>query len=191
VDAQVGVLLEQLKQRGMDQNTMIVILSDHGESFGEHGLFQHLNALYWEAIHVPFIIYWPGHVPAGLRVDRPVSITSLPASLLDLAGMDPGLFPNPSLVKLWENPTIEWPDPVAELAQIPWSPTQNPSAHGAMKSVITKQWHYIVHEKFGAEIYDWNKDPQELNNLINQPDMQESISQIRDYLNDLLTNANN
>lgn len=191
VDEQIGLLLEQLKQRGMDKNTMVVILSDHGKSFGEHGLFQHLNALYWEAIHVPFIIYWPGHVPAGLRVDRPVSITSLPASLLNLIGIDAGLFPSPPLTMLWKDPSIDWPDPVAELAQIPWSPPQNPSAHGAMKSVITPQWHYIVHEKFGAEIYDWNKDPRELNNLINQPDMQDTITQIRGYLDGLLANANN
>ena len=191
VDVQIGVLLKELKKRGIDKNTMVVILSDHGELFGEHGLFQHLNALYWEAIRVPFIIYWPGHVPAGVRVDRPVSITSLPATLLNLSGIDSGLFPNLPLAKLWKDPTIDWPDPVAELAQIPWSPTQNPSAHGAMKSVITPQSHYIVHERFGAEIYDWNKDSQELNNLINQPDMQDTITHIRDYLNGLLANQNN
>ena len=190
VDEQIGDLLANLQKRGLKRDTLLIIVSDHGEAFGEHSLFQHLNALYREVIYVPLIIWWPGHVPAGVRIDQPISIASIPATLLDLIGENNQTnFPLPSLAKLWEDPNTEWKYPISELAFIPWSPPNNPSAHGSMKSVISPNWQYILHEKFGSEIYNWRDDPEEVNNLINDPKMQEIIAQSKDYLNGLLANA--
>ena len=58
------------------------IVGDHGEAFGEHGLALHRNSLYREEIQVPLIFRWPGRVPDGVRVARPVSNAALAATVV-------------------------------------------------------------------------------------------------------------
>jgi arylsulfatase A-like enzyme len=192
VDHHIDQLMDELEARGLAENTLVVITSDHGESFGEHGLLQHTNSLYREVIHVPLIIWWPGHVPEGVRVDESVTIAALPATLLDLAtGDEQTLFPGPPLGRLWDaSKTIsDWPYPIAELAHHPWSPVQNPSAHGDIRSALSSKWHYITHEKFGEELYDWPTDLQETLNLADRPDMQTVTEQFKTYLEGLVSHA--
>ncbi len=64
VDDYLQKLMEELDEHGMAKNTLVVITSDHGESLGQHHLETHGRALYWELIHVPLVMYYPGHVPA-------------------------------------------------------------------------------------------------------------------------------
>ncbi len=190
-DEQIDRLLGELEARGLAENLLVVITSDHGESFGEHGLLQHTNALYPEVLHVPLIFWWRGHVPEGERVAEPVSISALPATLLDLIGAEgQAQFPGPPLTELWADPqaNTDWPYPLAELVQHPWLPEQNPSAHGAMRSVLTPNWHYITHETFGEELYDRQADPQETMNLVDTADMQTVTEQLRLYLDRLKAN---
>jgi arylsulfatase A-like enzyme len=185
VDEQIDKLLSELESRGLAENLLVVILSDHGESFGEHGLLQHTNSLYREVIHVPLILWWPGHLPEGEQVAEPVSISALPATLLDLIDIEgQAQFPGPSLTELWTDPqaATDWPHPIAELVQHPWLPTQNPSAHGAMRSVLSPEWHYITHETFGEELYDQLADPQETVNLADTAGVQLVTDELRSYL---------
>ncbi len=104
-DDQVGSLLAGLRKRGRAQNTLFILVADHGECFGDHSLLEHRNALYRELVHVPLMISWPGKVPAGLRLDGAVSTDSLPATVLDLLGASSSNpqnnFPGPSLAGLW------------------------------------------------------------------------------------------
>ena len=166
VDDQIQALMVQLKRRGLDRNTVVVITSDHGESLGEHGLMTHGNALYRELIHVPLIFWAPGSIPAGKKIDTPVSLTSLPATLLDEVGEKPHPdFPQPSLVQLWNraSPEGDWPDPLSELAQLPWNPTF-PDYYGPMESISTAHWHYIRGGKFGDELFPCcEEEPEQLN----------------------------
>jgi arylsulfatase A-like enzyme len=83
LDLQIGRLLDELGKRGLYENTMVVITSDHGESFGDHGLVGHGSSLYEDQIHVPLIVKWPGKGQAA-RDDHEVSLTSLGA-LIDTA----------------------------------------------------------------------------------------------------------
>ena len=69
VDDFIGRLMEELGRRGLAQNTLVIITSDHGEALGQHHLRTHGKALYWEQIHVPLAIWYPGHVPAGITVN--------------------------------------------------------------------------------------------------------------------------
>jgi arylsulfatase A-like enzyme len=64
-----------------------VILSDHGEEFGEHGRFQHGGAVFEESLRVPLLFYGPGRIPAGRRIDAPVSLIDIAPTLLDLVGV--------------------------------------------------------------------------------------------------------
>ena len=174
VDDQIGRLLDELERRGQGRNTIVVITSDHGEMLGEHELYLHRNCLYREAIHVPLLVRWPGQVPAGRRITQPVSIASIPATLAELAGAAQGSpFPGPSLATWWQSaePPAEWPDPLAELEKFPFEPVQRePAYHGAMKSLVSPQWHYIEHEKFGQQLFDWHNDRAQSNSLTATPE---------------------
>ena len=85
-DKYIGELFAALGQRGLKDNTLIIITSDHGESLWQHGLATHGKALYRELIHVPLIVLQPHHVPSGLRVEPLVSTASIPATVLSLIG---------------------------------------------------------------------------------------------------------
>jgi arylsulfatase A-like enzyme len=167
VDQQVANLMADFAKRGLTQNTLVVITSDHGECFGDHGLLAHWNALYKEVIRVPLIYYWPGEIPQGVRINKPVSATSLPATVLDLAGIKPDVvFPIPSVAQLWRQPNMDpaWPDPLSEIGQNLDLPESYPAYQGWLKAIVSPQWHLIVSQKLQPELYDWNGDPQELRN---------------------------
>jgi len=185
VDNEIGRLLDELDRSGVGQNTIVVITSDHGEMLGEHDLYLHRNCLYREAIHVPLMIRWPGRVPAGRRIAHPVSIASIPATLAELVGLEPQPFPGPSLAALWQssNPPADWPDPLAELEKFPFEPVKRePAYHGAIKSLVSPEWHYIEHEKFGQELFHWHDDPKQSNNLAASPSDRVVVEQFADQL---------
>src|SRR5262249_3466064 len=83
LDEQLGILLDKLKNQHLLENTLIVVTSDHGEQFGEHGLFDHANSLYRPLLHVPLVISYPPRVPASIRISHPVTLVNLPSTILD------------------------------------------------------------------------------------------------------------
>ncbi len=82
-DAQFGALLDELERRNLDGHTIIVILSDHGEGFGDHGKFKHGQQVYEEAVHVPLVLSIPGSGLAG-RHRETVETRKLAGTLLKL-----------------------------------------------------------------------------------------------------------
>ncbi len=191
VDDSIGKLLAALKAQDLLKDTLVVVTSDHGESFGEHGLFLHRNALYRPTLQVPLIFWWPGHIPAGVRVSQPVSNIALAATLADLMGEgEKYSFVGPSLRILWENGTpVPWPLPQAELAQLPFEFPSSPCRYGRMESLLDSHWHYIVHEKYGAELYEWNTDPRENSNFANTPAGVELVSRFANRLQQRLAKS--
>src|SRR5262249_10859476 len=73
-DQTIGELLDALRSAGLLDRTLIVVTSDHGEEFLEHGNKTHRKALYEESIHVPLIVWASAGLPRGARVDTPVSL---------------------------------------------------------------------------------------------------------------------
>lgn len=170
-DQQIQNLLDELDRRGVLENTIVVITSDHGELFGEHGLWEHHNSLYRPVIYVPLIIWHPESVPQGVRIPTAVSNVSLPVTLMDMLGYaDQTEFPGPSLVDLWtgSGSAAQWPDPIAEMAESSWVNPNHLSINGDMTSVISNDWQYIEHEFNGVELYNLNGDPDQLNNLADE-----------------------
>jgi len=86
-DAEVGRLLAWLEDKGLADETVVVLTSDHGEAFGEYGSFDHLTC-YENITHVPLIIRAPGRFPEGKRVSGLVCGTDIYATLLELAGIE-------------------------------------------------------------------------------------------------------
>jgi arylsulfatase A-like enzyme len=88
LDAKIGELLDELEARGLDDETIIVITSDHGELFGEHGLANHFKALTREETHVPLLIRYPGRIAPGTKVAAPAQLRDILPTVFELAGMD-------------------------------------------------------------------------------------------------------
>jgi len=172
IDDRIARLLEALEERQLGRDLIVVVTSDHGEAFGEHGTIWHRVTLYRELIHVPLIVWAPGRAPAGLRVDRPVSHTALPATLLDLLGeRDHAPFPPPSLASLWREPAPRgFPPPIAEVSIAPFDGhVGTPIYSGSLRAIVSPRWHYIVSSNGDDELYDWEGDPAELHDLSDTP----------------------
>ncbi len=86
-DRQLEDLVSYIKSRRMLSNTIIVVVSDHGEAFGEHGNYFHGNSLFQEEVHVPLIIY-DGRRPAAARIKTPVSSTEVARIIAGIAGIE-------------------------------------------------------------------------------------------------------
>lgn len=87
-DAAVGELVRGLRARGLDQETLIVVIGDHGQAFGQHpGNFGHTLFLYEENVRVPFVIVAPGAIEGPVRVGGLTSQVDMAPTVLDLLGV--------------------------------------------------------------------------------------------------------
>ena len=84
VDSKIGELMNDLRSQGLLDNTVVMIVSDHGENIGDHGLFQHQYCLYDTLVHVPLIVRYPKQLPAGIRVTKPVSLIDILPTVIEL-----------------------------------------------------------------------------------------------------------
>jgi len=181
----IGQLTHRLDELGVLKNTIVIITSDHGESLGDHGLSFHGAALYWELVHVPLIVSWPGHVPEGVRVHEPVTNAGIANTVLSLVGANANQFPGPSVAAFSQpNAPRDRPYAVSELPQTNTIVAADRAVgdkvpiatDGWMKSVVSPQWHVIVHEKLGNQLYDWTSDPAEMRNLANTPEGRAAVA---------------
>ncbi len=87
-DASLGVLIQGLRSRGLADQTLWVILGDHGEAFGQHeGNYGHTFFLYEENIHVPLVVAAPGLLHGQTRVRNVTSLVDIAPTTLDLLGL--------------------------------------------------------------------------------------------------------
>lgn len=77
VDAAVGEMLQALERNGLSGRTLVIGAADHGEEFWEHGGSEHGRTVYEEVVRVPLLMRWPGHVPAGARIDAVARCTDV------------------------------------------------------------------------------------------------------------------
>ena len=87
MDDEIGRLVERLGGLGEDGRSVIAFYADHGEEFHEHGRMWHGQSLYGELLRVPLILWAPGRVPKGTRVEEPVQLIDVMPTLLDLSGL--------------------------------------------------------------------------------------------------------
>ena len=88
VDAQIGRVLDMLEKSGLDQNTVVVFISDHGYHLGEHGHWQK-QTLFDNSTRVPLILATPGEQPVVTRTNAPVELIDLYPTIMDYTGITP------------------------------------------------------------------------------------------------------
>lgn len=174
LDAGLTALFEDLDRRGLLDSTLVIIASDHGELLGEHNLMGHGNSLYLPVHHVPLLIRLPGSVPEGTTVRQPASLRDLPATVMDLIGAgNQAPFPGRSLARFWRGDTAADTGPdtlLMELDYNPRLPKGSPIDKGAMRAVILDTLHYILNGDQREELYRYQHDPSESNDLAGAPD---------------------
>jgi len=183
VDEQIRLLVERLGALDPAKNTLLVITSDHGESFGEHDLLLHGHSLYQEQLHVPMILTWPGRIPAGQTVNYPVTNASIAATILELLQLEnPLLESAPSLAG-----GISQPEPVlpvlAHVEQMPWVPERSPAYSGMLSSIISDEWQLVLHSVDPPQLFNLASDPSQVNNLSGQANtrnLQEELAGLLD-----------
>ncbi|HEY7096057.1 MAG TPA: sulfatase [Terriglobales bacterium] len=199
IDDQFGRLMNELGRRGLAENTLVIVTSDHGESLGQHGLSYHGHSLYRELIQVPLIFWYPGHVPADVRVSSSVTNAAIPLTVMNLLGAPTAQFPGQPLDALWKA-TSEKPKSTGELSELAEEHFLEPEDEGAdlripigttgaMKSIIGERWHLIIHKKFGSQLYDWVNDPSETKNVFYTPEGAEVSRQLMAGMQDRLAGA--
>lgn len=196
VDDSISDLMKELERRGLSQDTLVIITSDHGESLGQHGLEGHGAALYRELIRVPLVFWYPGHIPAGVRIDQSVTNAAIPATVMALLGAKAIEFPGRSLSEFWRDPQSVgiWEDPLSELAENHFLAERERQAagrvptaiSGSMQSLVSGSWHLIWHKTWGLQLYDWSKDPEEAHNLIDSPAGKEIARQLSAKMQELM-----
>jgi arylsulfatase A-like enzyme len=165
-DEQLGILEGELARRGASDDTLLILLSDHGEHFGEHGLMLHGGSLYAQELHVPLLLTHPALAPKGLEQTGAVSLRNLAATVADLAGLGAAApFPGQSLRATWEGDN--YTDPViSEADRVDHLSDRYPAAKGNLASLVSGDLHYIWREYDGGEeVYDLSADPAEEHNL--------------------------
>ena len=182
LDAQIGALFDSLRVRGVMQETLVIISSDHGEEFLEHGLMGHGNSLYAPSVRIPLMLAWPGHLPRGHRVADPVSLASVPATLMELLGRKAS-FPEPSLAGYWQ---ARRPNPAAVISGVTLArnlPDWYPVSRGGLNSARLGRYRYIWSQRDSlGELYDHELDPEESRNLAGEPWAAPIIAALRDTL---------
>ena len=173
LDEQLGQLFDALTLRGLLEETLVVVTSDHGEGFGEHQLFGHGYSLYRTEIRVPLVIRPPSGLSPSSVVGETVSLRDLPATIVDLLGLGAGSpFPGTSLARFWRNSApgaadlSHDTDPVVSELRLPnpQMPSQgrSPYFQGPLISLARDQFVYIRNERDGSEqLFDQRSDPNE------------------------------
>jgi arylsulfatase A-like enzyme len=86
-DAQLGQLLAYLQEVHLLDNALIIVTSDHGEMFGEHGKYTHRNSVYEEVLRVPLLMRYTGVISSGMVIETPVQSMDIMPTVLDLVGL--------------------------------------------------------------------------------------------------------
>jgi choline-sulfatase len=169
-DESLGQLLDALDADGLAARTIVVVVSDHGEGLGQHDVERHGTQLYEEAVRVPVVLSWPGHIRAGQSLTAPISLVDLAPTLLDLAAVpaQPPAMAGRSLARVLrgeEQPDAERPlflrggsDAAAE--------KQGSTADGSRYGVRLGSYKLIATPGSGTpELYDLATDPDERHNV--------------------------
>ncbi len=162
-DSQVGRLLDWLDERGLAENTIVVVVGDHGESLGDHGEKEHGYFIYDATVRVPLIVRVPGADLEGVRVPAQVRTIDVLPTILDLVGVEaPDPLHGESLVSLMVDPEAIGPahaysESMSVHLQYGWS---------ALYSVRTSKHKFIDAPR--EELYDLSRNPSESENLLQQ-----------------------
>jgi arylsulfatase A-like enzyme/tetratricopeptide (TPR) repeat protein len=158
VDQIVGEFLDALKNDGVYEKALIIVLSDHGEGLNQHGEAEHGIFLYREAIHVPLLVKLPGNTRAGETADQPVGLVDILPTVAAVTGAKP-----PDGI---EGRSVLAKDDASSSRRL-YAETLYPRVHlgwSELRSLVASDYHFILAPR--PELYDLRNDPGETKNVL-------------------------
>lgn len=195
LDEQLGRLFDELEQRGVLRDTLVIVTADHGEQLGERGFYGHGKSLYKQEVHVPLIVVGPSGIPQGKSIADPVSLREVAATIVERLGLqDASPFPGRSLARFWGvGPKGHDELILSELhlsgkALTKPKPDAPPASYGPMRSLVAGGKIYIRDGLGREEVYDLDDDPDEVHDLARMPATRSAREQCRIVLDQLAEN---
>jgi arylsulfatase A-like enzyme len=191
LDEQVGKLVDALDRRGVLERTWLIVVSDHGEGFGEHpNVFCHGSSLFDTEVRVPLLMVPPSRMKtaAGFAIRDPVSLRDIAATIVDMAGLTAvSSFPGESLTRFWRRPSpaSDGVEPAILSELVPNDPKDRsswglPARLPPRASLKDSEWSYIRREvEVGEQLYHLTKDAREQRNLAQDPSVQDTLRRLR------------
>ena len=176
IDDNIARLTQKVRQLGIEEDTLIIFMTDNGSVVGDQKIFGGLynagmrgrKGQSWEGgTRVPCFWRWPGKLKAGVDIDRVAAHTDLMPTILELCGIpaDDLKFDGKSLVSLLENPQANWDDRFIFIHLGQWPPGANPQDYKYVMCAVRSQKFRLVNN---SELHDIENDPGETQNVIEQ-----------------------
>ncbi len=164
MDKYIGQILDKLDALSLTDNTLVVFTSDHGHFYGHHGLIAKGPFHFEDVIRVPFLVRWPGKVPAAQQSDALQTLVDLPQSFLSACGIDqPADMTGVDQTPVWFGAAESARDHV--LVSHHHQPT---TIH--VRSYVNERYKLTVYcNRHYGELFDLRADPGEINNLWDDP----------------------
>lgn len=173
-DHEIGSVLQYIDDHDLAENTLIVVVGDHGEGLMQHGRLEHGIVIYEEAVRVPLIFRWRNHLPAGKVLPGPFQLVDLTPTLLGLARLRANTtgFEGVNQTSLLLGQTMADPDRAVYLQRRYYNDGTvdgNFVVYGEKLGIVQMPWKYIEADKEGTrELYNLQSDPHELTNIVDQ-----------------------
>ena len=184
VDESVGRIMNTLEEQGLTDNTVVIYCSDQGFYIGDHGWYDK-RWMYDESLKMPFVIKWPGVIKPGSIDEHLIQNIDYAATFLDMAGAEiPEDIQGDSLLPLLKGEEAkQW------RTSIYYHYYEFPSVHMVPRhyGIRTERFKLMHFYEFGDEweLYDLEKDPDELHNLYGKPKYAKRVNELKTQLTDL------
>ena len=184
VDDNVGRVLNYLEETGLDENTIVVYTSDQGFYLGEHGWFDK-RFIYDESFKTPLMIKWPNVIKPGTTSEEMVQNLDFAQTFLEAAMIKaPNDMQGESLIPLLKGDSKKW-----NRDAVYYHYYEYPSVHMAKRhyGIVNKEFK-LVHFYYDVdewELYDRLKDPNEMNNVYNDPGYKEVVDKLTEELREI------
>jgi arylsulfatase A-like enzyme len=183
-DAAIGRLYDCLTETGLAEDTLFIVTADHGDGIASHGGGWDKYSTFTEEVgRVPLVMHWPSQIDAGAKVEDPVNLLDMTATMLSAGGVDQdGLHP----LSLDGEDLLPFIRGEAKRDAMICDHFGHSGDVSYQKILYYEGWKYVSVWGDDDELYDLNTDPYELSNLIDDPSTSERQNQMRDLIIDHL-----
>ncbi len=202
MDEEIGKLMNVLRELKIDKNTIVIYSSDHGDMLGSQGWYNKRTP--WnESIQVPFIVRWPGGIKiTGRKESAPLSSVDLAPTFLGLAGIEPPAeMDGVDYSGFIKDPNQKGPESAFLIGIAPYNISEkdqqehldNKKMAYDWRGIYTSRYTYAVRKENGKIIpwllYDNEKDPYQINNLVEEKESRKIIPELKDQLEKYLSSV--
>ncbi|MHC4131677.1 MAG: sulfatase-like hydrolase/transferase [Planctomycetota bacterium] len=183
VDDNVGRILDYLDESGLAENTLIMYTGDQGFFLGEHGLYDK-RIMYEEALRMPFLVRWPGHIKPGSTSKGMILNVDFAPTIMDAAGIrpDPDMQGRSFVELLMGTTPSDWRKSMYYRYYYSHFETE---PHLGVRTHTHKLIYFDRIDQW--EMYDLVKDPHEMNNVYNDPEYKQLVTELKKELKRLQT----